>query len=199
MTLKTVGHETDVDEETLIREIQRGDVSGYDELISLHQGPLMRMACSIVRNQEDADDVVQETFVRAFFSIRSFQFRSSFRTWLVSILLNQARNILRRRKRNHSLDEKTLSTVSDNRYERNDSNRALTELYNSVRQEALRLPEGQRVALVLRVVEEKSLAEIAVSMGISEGTVKSHLHRAFTWMRRRFGKDFKEVLNGFSG
>jgi RNA polymerase sigma-70 factor (ECF subfamily) len=188
-----------VDESAIIREIQKGDVSGFDELMAIHQAPLLRMAYAILRNQEDADDAVQEAFVRAFFSIRSFQFRSSFRTWLVSIMLNQARNILKRRKRNPVLGVKELANVPDKRCDGKDSDKDITGLYEAIRQETLALPDGQRVALMLRVVEGKSLAEIAASMGISEGTVKSHLHRAFTWIRRRLGKDFKEVFDGFSG
>jgi len=188
-------------DETLVISVQKGNVSSYELLISDHQKPLMRMAMSILKNEDDADDVVQETFVKAFFAIRTFRFKSGFRTWLISILLNNVRTMLKRRKNHVPFDENLVSSIVDERTTGSAESHSVNELAKTVRQEAMNLPLHQRTAFMLRVVEEKSISEIATEMCLSEGTVKSHLHRAFTWIRKKHGRMFGSVFGkgGFHG
>jgi RNA polymerase sigma-70 factor (ECF subfamily) len=153
-----------------------GDERAFRELYKRHTPRLYQLVLRIVAGSAtDAEDVVQETWVRATTSLSRFRGDSSFGTWLTGIGLNRARDFLRHRSRRPSGFEvedgdawlERLSVRADTAGERIDLERALSLL-----------PDGYRVVFVLYEVEGFNHGEIAHRLGISEGTSKSQLHHA---------------------
>ena len=160
----------------LISGIREGDERAFRELYRRHTPRLYQLVLRIVGGSTaDAEDVVQETWVRATTSLAKFRGDSSFGTWLTGIGLNRARDCLRHRARRpigfevEDGDELLgrLSSPVDHAGERMDLERAIALL-----------PDGYRLVFVLYDIEGFSHSEIAVKLGISEGTSKSQLHHA---------------------
>ncbi len=110
-----VSSQANIDESTLVAQARVGDTIAFGELVRRYQGKIFRLAQHITQNREDAEDVLQETFLKAYEHLDQFQGNSKFYTWIVRIAVNQALMKLRRRKadRSVSLDE-TIDTGEDN-------------------------------------------------------------------------------------
>jgi RNA polymerase sigma-70 factor (ECF subfamily) len=164
--------ETDV---VLVERAAQGDAHAFQALVSRHAAGLFRLACSLVGNRTDAEDVLQETFVGAFRSLPRFERRASFRTWLGQILVRQAASLRRSRatRRTMALDaphaavEPSVAGGTSEVDYRADLGEALQQLS----------PEHREV-LVLREFEQLSYDDIAAALGVPRGTVESRLHRA---------------------
>jgi RNA polymerase sigma-70 factor, ECF subfamily len=150
-----------------------------------YQKPLYSLLYRMVSNHEDASDVLQKTFVKAFTGLGSFERRASFKTWLYQIAINLAKNVYRDRARVEYVhidsvvirkNPRTLETLI------HDENRML------VRQALGGLPEKQRITLMLRVQEGKKFEEIAVIMRCSTGTAKANFHHAMKKLKSRLGE-----------
>jgi RNA polymerase sigma factor (sigma-70 family) len=165
----------------LIAAATRGDSDAFGQLVSRHQGPARRLAAGLV-GTDDADDVAQDAFVRAYRSLASFRVDSPFRPWLLRIVLNEAKNHLRktgRRERRDALfgrsrrdtgpDPGELAAASDER-RRLDAALAV-------------LPFRDRQFLVIRYFLDYSEAETADLLGCARGTVKSGTSRALSKLR----------------
>ena len=168
----TNGHPMDDDLELLDRCIA-GDREAFDELVLKHQKPLFAMLYRMVSDSDDAADILQKTFVKAFTGIRGFERRSSFRTWLYQIAINLAKNLYRDRARAAKVplddviirsDPKTLEGII-RKETRERLYRALTEL-----------PDKQRMTVMLRIQQHRSFEEIAGIMKCSIGTSKANYH-----------------------
>ncbi len=159
----------------LINRCEAGEREAFDELVMKYQKPLYFMLYRMVSDHDDASDILQKTFVKAFTGLGRFEQRSSFKTWLYQIAINLAKNLYRDRGRAEhvSLDDvvirrdpKTLESLIDK-----ESKQTLRSAYN-------RLPEKQRLTLMLRVQEERKFEEIADIMKCSIGTAKANYHLA---------------------
>jgi RNA polymerase sigma-70 factor (ECF subfamily) len=168
----TNGHSMDDDLELLDRCVA-GDRDAFNELVLKHQKPLYSMLYRMVSDADDAADILQKTFVKAFTGIKGFERRSSFRTWLYQIAINLSKNLYRDRARagRVSLDDviirrdpKTLESLIK-KETRNRLYKALTSL-----------PEKQRLTVMLRIQEQKTFEEIAGIMKCSVGTSKANYH-----------------------
>ena len=168
----TNGHPMDDDLQLLDRCVV-GDRDAFDELVLKHQKPLYSMLYRMVSDADDAADILQKTFVKAFTGIKGFERRSSFRTWLYQIAINLAKNLYRDRARagRVSLDDviirrdpKTLDSLIK-KETRDRLYKALTSL-----------PEKQRLTVMLRIQEQKTFEEIAGIMKCSVGTSKANYH-----------------------
>jgi RNA polymerase sigma-70 factor (ECF subfamily) len=164
---------------------QGGDERAFRELYRRHTPRLYQLVLRILAgSQADAEDVVQETWIRATTALARFRGESSFGTWLTGIGLNRARDFLRHRSRRPAglqVDDgdahlERIGGRADSTTDRVDLERAITLL-----------PDGYRLVFVLYEVEGFRHAEIAVRLGISEGTSKSQLHHA-----RRALREFLE-------
>ena len=162
----------------LARRCQRGDVAAYQELVRRHRAPVYRLACAIVRDRDDAEDVVQEAFVRAYRSISRYDSGRDFAGWIKRITVNCAVSRLAERRRGLARTGRSDGGDGPSPAPNPDRHLISDELQSHVRQAIDLLPVRQRVAISLFSLEDMDLAETARAMGCTVGTVKSHLHRA---------------------
>jgi RNA polymerase sigma-70 factor, ECF subfamily len=176
----------------LVDECRRGDARAFDALVNRYEDRIFNAALRFLGNHEDAADVCQEVFVRAYKAIDSFEGRAKVSTWLYSITLNLCRNRVRDSKRKGRDQGVSLELLEENAPGAvggvtNPSPREAaqgSELHAALQACLDRLPEHYRMAFVLRISEELPYDEIAESMGCPTGTVKSRLNQA-----RRLLKD----------
>jgi RNA polymerase sigma-70 factor (ECF subfamily) len=165
-------------DEALIERTLRGDLAAFEELVERHRDVVFRVAARIV-GHEDAQDVSQDAFLRAFHRLEKFRGAARFRTWLLQITQNAALDALARRRR-HPIETATESPES---VDGDPRRQPVTELERQERQQRLQLklellrPE-YRSLLVLRDLEGLSYGEIAQVLDMSLGSVKGRLHRA---------------------
>lgn len=182
------------EERTLIEGIRRGETAACEAAIRTHHRFLIAMATPLV-GPDLAADVAQDTWIRAFAAIGAFEGRARLRTWLARIALNEARALLRKRRRELSWDcwgedgGSPLAGRFDAAGEwaspplpwHHDTPEALlteAELYECIRKHLHRLPAAQQSVLSMRELAGLELAEIAEALGLSEANVRVLLHRA---------------------
>jgi RNA polymerase sigma-70 factor (ECF subfamily) len=177
------------DEAVLVRAAQAGDPAAFAAIVRLHQRGIYRVAYGLTRNAADADDLAQETFVRAYQALSSFRAGEPLWPWLSRICVNLAYSLFRRRKRRPETALEPLVEAGQQWAGEDDpvENVAGEERAAHVREAFGGLtPEHQQV-LVLRVVEGMSYEEIARTLNVPAGTVMSRLSRARTELRARMG------------
>jgi RNA polymerase sigma-70 factor, ECF subfamily len=189
------GREHDV---LLITRLQRGEERAFEELVRGHGGRLLSVARRFLGSSEDAQDAVQEAFIRAFKAIHTFEERAQLHTWLHRILVNTALMKLRerRRKPEQSIDELLPTFAADGHQtvesrEWSDALFERKETAGIVRAAIARLPESYRVVLVLRDIEERDTAETARILGTTTTVVKVRLHRARQALRTLLDREFR--------
>jgi RNA polymerase sigma-70 factor (ECF subfamily) len=189
------GSEHDV---LLVRRLQSGDEAAFEELVRGHAGRLLSVARRFLGNSEDAQDAVQESFIKAFKAIHGFEERSQLQTWLHRILVNTALMKLRerRRKPEESIDDllPTFSADGHQTVESREWSDALFERKETagiVRHAIALLPEQYRVVLVLRDLEDRDTAETARILGTTTTVVKVRLHRARQALRTLLDRKFR--------
>ena len=169
----------------LIARAKQGDRGAFDELVKATYQKVHGLALRLTGNEHDADDVVQDTYVRAFRSLRKFRGDARFSTWLHRITANSASTYMGRRQRDSRHDD--IDTVIDlaDRREANDPEFALQNLAvgQRLRRALDNLPERLRNVVVLRDVHGMSHREIAEELEISEAAAKVRLHRARARLR----------------
>ena len=186
-------------DEQLVELAQNGDDVAFPELVKRYSRRIFRVARNITNHDEDSEDVLQETFMKAYKHLATFQGNSKFYTWLVRIAMNEALMKLRKRRTGKlvSLDEE-LSTGEDtvireiavwegnpeDTYSQEELRKLLDKTISS-------LPEGFRTVFVLRDVEELSTEETAETLGLSIPAVKSRLLRARLQLREKLTRVFK--------
>jgi RNA polymerase sigma-70 factor, ECF subfamily len=188
----------------LVQAAKGGDISAFDQLIKRYDRNVFRIAQHITQNREDAEDVVQEAFLKAYTNLGSFQGNSKFYTWLVRIAVNEALMKLRRRK-----TSKTVSMDEDVETEEGSMPREFadwspnpeqlygqSELGDILQKTVQGLPASFRTVFVLRDVEGLSTEETAEMLGLSIPAVKSRLLRARLQLRERLNRYFKKTKNG---
>jgi len=187
------------DELQLVRAAKGGDVSAFEQLVKRYDRNVFRIANHITHSREDAEDVVQEAFLKAYSNLEKFQEQSKFYTWLVRIAVNEALMKLRKRRpeRFVSLDEDVKTEDDSLPREVADWSPNPEQLYN---QEELRdilsrtiqgLPPTFRTVFVLRDVEGLSTEETAEALELSVPAVKSRLLRARLQLRERLNRYFQ--------
>lgn len=187
------------DETALVARARTGDANAFSELVSHYERKIYRLAKHITQNDEDAEDVLQEAFLKAYEHLDGFQGNSKFYTWLVRIAVNEALMKLRKRKgdRTVPLDEpvdtgeemvkREIAVWEDNpeqRYSREEMQRILDEAVQSLKPDF-------RTVFILRDIEELSTEEAAETLGISVPAVKSRLLRARLALREKLTRQFR--------
>jgi RNA polymerase sigma-70 factor (ECF subfamily) len=168
----------------LIREAQKGSHRAYEELVRRYSERAYRAAYRVVRDAQIAEDVLQEALLKAYQSLRKFENRSSFYTWLYRITVNLALDRQRRVKRAAAVEwsDEVAHQVEPRGTVYKPANPELAaervQVLELVSDGIQELPDGQREVLLLREVEGLSYEEIAETMEISKGTVMSRLHYA---------------------
>ena len=195
----TVSSQTGIDESTLVVQAREGDTRAFGELVRRYEAKIFRLAQHITQNREDTEDVLQETFMKAYEHLDQFKGDSKFYTWIVRIAVNQALMKLRRRKtdKSVSLDE-TIDTGEDTitrevaawdedpeqRFSRGELGDILDSAVES-------LEPPYRSVFVLRDIEELSTEETAEALNLSVPAVKSRLLRARLQLREKLTRHFK--------
>ncbi len=170
----------------LVRRAQKGDLEAYDELIKRYQERIYATVYHMTSNHEDANDLSQDAFIKAFQALKSFKGGSSFYTWLYRIAVNKTINFLKQRKNKlhmslNDLDFNTennpdlVALISDKTPRRE---AGLKELSEKLNEALLKLSEQHRLVLVLHDVQGQSHEEIAEIMDCNIGTVRSRLFYA---------------------
>jgi len=176
-------------DEQVVSRILGGETALYELLMRRHNRRIYRIARAVLRDDAEAEDVMQDAYVRAYQHLADFEGRAKFSTWLTRIALHEALARSRRRSRFRSLDnleesrEDTMSSLIST--ERNPEQEAYDRELASVLEKAiLGLPEGYRLVLMLRDIEEMSTEETAECLNLSQENVKVRLHRARALLRR---------------
>jgi len=182
----------------LVARLQRGDDSAFEAIVRAHSGRLLSVARRFLGNNEDAQDAVQDAFIRAYKAIHTFEARAQLHTWLHRILVNTALMKLRERRRRPTESiEDLLPTFT------NDGHRAVAsrdwsdavlerkETAGIVREAIAMLPDQYREVLVLRDIEDKDTAEAAEILGTTSNVVKVRLHRARQALRTLLDREFQ--------
>lgn len=172
----------------------------FHDLIRPYERGAYVMALSMLKNEADAEDAAQEAFLKAFRNLRSFRAESKFSTWLMSIVLNEARNRLRHKNalKIESLDEPDGDQARISpallRDWREFPSEALErmELRRLLQQAVAALPVIYREVLVLREVEELSVIETSEALGITVAAVKVRLHRARIMMQKSLAPQLRQ-------
>jgi RNA polymerase sigma-70 factor, ECF subfamily len=174
------------EESELVSRARRGELSAYDELIKRYQERIYATIYHMTSNHEDANDLAQEAFLKAYQALKSFKGGSSFYTWLYRIAVNKTINFLKQRKNRQHMslndldfqaehDPDLVALVSDKTPRRE---AGLTELQEKLNEALLKLSEPHRLVVVLHDVQGLSHEEIAKVMDCNIGTVRSRLFYA---------------------
>src|SRR5437763_6307028 len=202
--IQSKGTEAVTEELALVRAAKAGDISAFEQLVHRYDRNVFRIAQHITQNREDAEDVVQDAFLKAYENLKNFQEQSKFYTWLVRIAVNEALMRLRRRRpeRMVSLDEEVKTEEDSMPREVADWSPNPEQLYNQAELRDILsrtiqgLPPGFRTVFVLRDVEGLSTEETAEALDLSIPAVKSRLLRARLQLRERLNRFFQKRESG---
>ena len=168
----------------LVDEARRGDPAAQDRLVSLHHEIAFRVARGIVQDDDLAADAVQDAFLKAFRGLDGFRGDARFRTWLLSIVVNEARGALRRRRRRRESDLEAVGPVADPATAVDDGVVIRAEARRA-RELVETLPEKQRMAVTLRIDEGLSFREIGALIDSSEGAARVNYHHGIRRLREK--------------
>ncbi len=188
----------DPDEDALVLKAQQGDVHAFDQLVERYQSKIYGLVYNMTSNREDAEDLVQEVFVKAYRALPHFKGKSSFYTWLYRIAVNKTINYRkkRNRKRAMSLDEFDSEIKLDDVYHDLTSkgsplrNLSLTELQKKMNEALQNLSEKHRTVVILHDMQGVPHEDIAKMTGASVGTIRSRLFYA----RRQLQAELTEFI-----
>lgn len=173
-------------DQRIVERVQSGDKKAFELLVAKYQRKLMRLVSRLVRDPAEAEDVVQESFIKAYRALPQFRGDSAFYTWLYRIGINTAKNYLvtlgRRAPTSTDADVEEAETFDDGDYLRDintpESMLATKQIAETVNLAMETLPEELRVAITLREIEGMTYEEIAAVMQCPIGTVRSRIFRA---------------------
>ncbi len=205
--IQRVGHASEFDEAALVARAQGGGVEAFTELVTRYEKNIYRLARHITQNPEDAEDVLQETFLKAYEHLGDFQGNSKFYTWLVRIAVNQSLMKLRKRKSDASVSlDDPYDTGEENLtreiavWDPNPESTYSREELRAILERAVEsLPPTFRAVFALRDIEELSTEETAAVLNLSIPAVKSRLLRARLRLREKLTRYFKRKGDDFFG
>jgi len=173
-----------IEDNELIKSAVRGSTTAFEQIVKKYQTQVFNLCLRMLGNEDDAADATQDSFVKVWKSLNTFQFESQFSTWLYKLASHTCLDYLRKRKRRkevsmtvedddeeHEWDMPDKSPGPDEAYEAKEDKIALSKALDM-------LEPSQKQIIILRVVNDLSYQQIAEVMGIAEGTVKSRLSRA---------------------
>lgn len=183
----------------LITEFKRGNQQSFEELINRYGAKAYSLASRLTRNQEDAEEVLQDVFVTVARKIISFEGKSSFSSWLYRVTVNAALMKLRKRKQDRSVAiDDALPQVQDAIFAKSaehgsvDQAAARAEVAVALEEAIRRLPDDYRGVFVLRDVDGLTSREVGKILNLTVPAVKSRLHRSRLMLRRRLSRFYSE-------
>ena len=170
----------------LVKRARRGDLAAYDELVQRYQRRIYATIYHMTANHEDANDLAQDSFIKAFQALKSFRGGSSFYTWIYRIAVNKTINFLKQRKNKHHFSLNDLDFNTENNpdlvalisHKTPHREVGLSELQKKLNEALMKLSEPHRMVVVLHDVQGQSHDEIAEIMDCNIGTVRSRLFYA---------------------
>ncbi|GAC1420241.1 MAG: RNA polymerase sigma factor [Acidobacteriaceae bacterium] len=188
----------------LVARAKKGDTAAFEQLVRQYERQIFRVAQHITQNREDAEDIAQDAFLKAYEKLEQFQGNSKFSTWLVRIAVNESLMRLRKRKtsRTVSMDEDVQTeegSIPRDFAEWRPNPEQLygqSELGDILRKTIQGLPPGFRTVFTLRDIENLSTEETAEALGLSVPAVKSRLLRARLQLRERLSRYFRQKNEG---
>ena len=203
--LETQSETTAASDETLLARARRRDEAAVRTIVRQNNRRLFRMARAILKDDSEAEDVVQESYVRAFTHLADFRAEAALSTWLTRIVINEAYGRLRRRR--PTLDWESAEPVLAAQAQiipfpswssRNDPETAMAQnqIHGLLERAIDALPERFRTVLVARLVEEMSVEETAALLNLRPETVKTRLHRARLMLRADLERQIGPALTG---
>jgi RNA polymerase sigma-70 factor (ECF subfamily) len=174
---------------SLMRSVQKGDMVAFTTMVDRYKNRLLNVIGRMLNSSEEAEDIVQETFVRVYQHRQSFNFQHCLSTWIYTIALNLARNELRKRKKFKFYE---ISEMQGNEAEFAVEAKVPSRLPQVLDRAIKSLPEKYRTAFILRDVEELPYNEVAKILDVPLGTVKSRVNRARLVLREKLQPRMEE-------
>jgi len=173
----------------LFRLVQRGDMVAFSRLVDRYRDRLMNVIGRMLASREEAEDIVQETFLRVYQHRESFDFEHCFSTWLYTIALNLARNELRKKKKYKFVD---IFDMQNKEVETAVEAKIPSNLGPAIQAAIEALPDKYKTAFLLRDIEEMPYEEVARALSVPLGTVKSRVNRARSILREKLKPRMEE-------
>lgn len=180
----------------LIKKAIEGDQAAYEKLVTRYRSGLYNMIYQMIKNREEAEDLVQETFMKAFNSLESYNECYAFSTWLYKIAFNHCIDAIRKKKlRTLPLDKPIQLQAGEVHHQIRDESHSpekvllFAEKKNLIKKSIEGLPERYRIAIILRHKEERSYEEISEILKIPLGTVKARIFRAREMLKKKLLED----------
>lgn len=195
--------EKKVPDSRLVEQFKQGSIEAFEELVRRYESKVFNLAMRFMRNQEDAEEVLQDVFSTLYLKVAGFQGKSAFSSWLYRIVVNAAFMRLRKRKQHVTTSIEDLSPMARQLFvdrphsQRNPNSESLsirTELRSTLERAINRLPEQYRAVFVLRDVDGLSNQEVSEILDLSIPAVKSRLHRSRLMLRKRLTRCFREYV-----
>ena len=178
-----------------IKQVLKGDQNAFSDIVNLYQHKLYQICYRMLGNKQEAEDIAQEAFVRAYINLHTFDQKRKFSTWLYRIATNLCIDRLRKKQTDDYLDADVAGTDGLDMYSHIASDEQLPEeqalqmeLQDRIQYEISRLPDKYRTVIVLRYIEELSLQEISEILDMPLGTVKTRIHRGREALRKQLNK-----------
>ncbi|TLS34922.1 RNA polymerase sigma factor SigW [Pseudalkalibacillus caeni] len=176
----------------IIKQVKKGDHNAFGEIVELYKDKVYHISYRMLGNKQEAEDVAQEAFIRAFTNIDRFEINRKFSTWLYRIATNLAIDRLRKKRPDYYLDAEIAGTEGLTMYSQLAANEELPdekvvsiETQQGIQQEILNLPPKYRSAIILKYIQELSLKEISEILELPVATVKTRIHRGREALRKR--------------
>jgi RNA polymerase sigma-70 factor, ECF subfamily len=190
---------TDVE---IVDRVRAGDLALYEVIMRRYNQRLYRVARAILHDDSEAEDAMQEAYVRAYTHLDQFAGRSAFSTWLTRIAVHEALSRLRSRNRHPQVDvteyDGEISMKITGKSLDPEQNASTAQLKEFLEEAVLNLPESYRTVIMLRDIEELSTSETAEALDLTEENVKVRLHRGHgmmrTWLFERIGSNAKQAF-----
>lgn len=180
--------QSELKDEEVVARVLSGEIALFEILMRRYNQRLYRVSRIILRDDAEAEDVMQDAYVRAYEHLHQFAGKAAFSTWLTRIAIHEALARKRRRGRQEELDALPMNGESMSIMKSSDptpeATTATTQARELLEQAIERLPETYRTVVVMREVEDMSVAETASSLGVTEAVVKTRLHRAHAMLRK---------------
>ncbi|WP_347861690.1 RNA polymerase sigma factor SigW [Salimicrobium sp. PL1-032A] len=175
-----------------IKEVKKGNTQAFEDVVSFYQNKVYFICFRMVGNKQEAEDLAQEAFIRAFTNLESFDERRKFSTWLYRIATNLTIDRIRKKKPDYYIDAEIKGTEGLDMHDQLATDEALPEeqvenleLRGYIQTEITALPPKYRSVIVLRFLEELSLQEISEVLDMPVGTVKTRIHRGREILRKK--------------
>lgn len=201
-TIEILERSKALSDEEIVDRVKAGDRALYEIIMRRYNQRLYRVARAILHDDTEAEDVMQDAYVRAYTHLDQFAGRSSFATWLTRIAVHEALTRLRSRKRHEFVDvtdyDGEISMKMPGKSLDPEQNASTAQMKEFLEEAVLNLPESYRTVIMLRDIEELTTAETAEALDLTEDNVKVRLHRGHgmirNWLFERIGTRAKEAF-----